>query len=84
MIDLSTKYLGFKLNGPIVVSSTPLSESIDNCAAWKMQARRRSCLRRSSRSSWPLNHARSTRIFRAAPNLLPSRSVICPISTTTA
>ena len=30
MIDLSTKYLGLKLNGPIVVSSTPLSESIDN------------------------------------------------------
>jgi dihydroorotate dehydrogenase (fumarate) len=30
MIDFSTKYLGLKLNGPIVVSSTPLSESIDN------------------------------------------------------
>ena len=30
MIDLSTKYLGLKLKGPIVVSSTPLSESIDN------------------------------------------------------
>jgi dihydroorotate dehydrogenase (fumarate) len=30
MIDLSTRYLGHKLNGPIVVSSTPLSESIDN------------------------------------------------------
>lgn len=30
MIDLSTSYLGLKLNGPIVVSSTPLSESIDN------------------------------------------------------
>jgi len=30
MIDLSTTYLGFKLSGPIVVSSTPLSESIDN------------------------------------------------------
>jgi dihydroorotate dehydrogenase (fumarate) len=30
MIDVSTKYLGLKLNGPIVVSSTPLSESIDN------------------------------------------------------
>ena len=30
MIDLSTKYLGLKLNGPIVVSSTPLSESIEN------------------------------------------------------
>ena len=30
MIDLSTTYLGIKLNGPIVVSSTPLSESIDN------------------------------------------------------
>jgi dihydroorotate dehydrogenase (fumarate) len=30
MIDLSTKYLGLKLDGPIVVSSTPLSESIDN------------------------------------------------------
>ncbi|MGC9159026.1 MAG: dihydroorotate dehydrogenase-like protein [Terracidiphilus sp.] len=30
MIDFSTHYLGFKLNGPIVVSSTPLSEKIDN------------------------------------------------------
>jgi len=30
MIDVSTKYLGLKLNGPIVVSSTPLSESIEN------------------------------------------------------
>ncbi len=30
MIDFSTTYLGLKLNGPIVVSSTPLSESIDN------------------------------------------------------
>ncbi len=30
MIDFSTKYLGLKLKGPIVVSSTPLSESIDN------------------------------------------------------
>ncbi|MGD0295111.1 MAG: dihydroorotate dehydrogenase-like protein [Terracidiphilus sp.] len=30
MIDFSTKYLGMKLKGPVVVSSTPLSESIDN------------------------------------------------------
>src|ERR1035441_8807097 len=30
MIDFSTNYLGLKLEGPIVVSSTPLSESIDN------------------------------------------------------
>jgi dihydroorotate dehydrogenase (fumarate) len=30
MTDLSTNYLGFKLNSPIVVSSTPLSESLDN------------------------------------------------------
>jgi dihydroorotate dehydrogenase (fumarate) len=30
MIDFSTTYLGLKLNGPIVVSSTPLSESVDN------------------------------------------------------
>jgi dihydroorotate dehydrogenase (fumarate) len=30
MIDLKTDYLGLKLNGPIVVSSTPLSESLDN------------------------------------------------------
>ena len=30
MIDFSTPYLGLKLNGPIVVSSTPLAESIDN------------------------------------------------------
>jgi len=30
MIDFSTKYLGLKLNGPIVVSGTPLSESLDN------------------------------------------------------
>jgi len=30
MIDVSTKYLGLKLNGPIVVSSTPLSESIES------------------------------------------------------
>jgi dihydroorotate dehydrogenase (fumarate) len=30
MIDFSTEYLGLKLNGPIVVSSTPLSESLDN------------------------------------------------------
>jgi dihydroorotate dehydrogenase (fumarate) len=30
MIDIGTTYLGLKLNGPIVVSSTPLSESLDN------------------------------------------------------
>ena len=30
MIDFSTEYLGLKLNGPIVVSSTPLSDSTDN------------------------------------------------------
>jgi dihydroorotate dehydrogenase (fumarate) len=30
MTDISLQYLGMKLNGPIVVSSTPLSESIDN------------------------------------------------------
>jgi dihydroorotate dehydrogenase (fumarate) len=30
MIDFSTHYMGLKLNGPIVVSSTPLSESLDN------------------------------------------------------
>lgn len=30
MIDFSTHYLGLKLNGPIMVSSTPLSESLDN------------------------------------------------------
>jgi dihydroorotate dehydrogenase (fumarate) len=30
VIDFSTQYLGLKLNGPIVVSSTPLAESIDN------------------------------------------------------
>jgi dihydroorotate dehydrogenase (fumarate) len=29
MIDFSTRYLGLKLSGPIVVSSTPLSESVD-------------------------------------------------------
>jgi dihydroorotate dehydrogenase (fumarate) len=30
MIDFSTQYLGLNLSGPIVVSSTPLSESIDH------------------------------------------------------
>lgn len=30
MIDLRTEYLGLKLKSPIVVSSTPLSESLDN------------------------------------------------------
>ena len=30
MIDLKTNYLGLQLKGPIVVSSTPLSESLDN------------------------------------------------------
>jgi dihydroorotate dehydrogenase (fumarate) len=30
MIDLSTDYLGLTLKSPIVVSSTPLSESIRN------------------------------------------------------
>lgn len=30
MIDVSTKYLGLKLNSPIIVSSTPLSESLEN------------------------------------------------------
>lgn len=30
MIDLSTEYLGLKLKGPLMVSSTPLSESIHN------------------------------------------------------
>jgi dihydroorotate dehydrogenase (fumarate) len=30
MIDISMQYLGMKLNGPILVSSTPLSDSLDN------------------------------------------------------
>lgn len=30
MIDISMPYLGMNLNGPIVVASTPLSDSIDN------------------------------------------------------
>ena len=30
MIDLSTQYLGLNLKSPIVVSSTPLSESVEN------------------------------------------------------
>ena len=30
MIDVSMQYLGLKLSSPIVVASTPLSESIDN------------------------------------------------------
>jgi dihydroorotate dehydrogenase (fumarate) len=30
MVDLSTEYLGLKLKNPLVVSSTPLSESIQN------------------------------------------------------
>ncbi len=30
MMDFSTQYLGLKLSGPIVVSSTPLSDSLDN------------------------------------------------------
>jgi dihydroorotate dehydrogenase (fumarate) len=30
MIDISMQYLGMKLSGPIVVASTPLSESTDN------------------------------------------------------
>jgi dihydroorotate dehydrogenase (fumarate) len=30
MIDISMQYLGLNLNGPIVVASTPLSDSLDN------------------------------------------------------
>jgi dihydroorotate dehydrogenase (fumarate) len=30
MIDIAMQYMGMKLSGPIVVASTPLSESIDN------------------------------------------------------
>lgn len=30
MIDISMQYLGLELSGPIVVASTPLSDSIDN------------------------------------------------------
>lgn len=30
MTDLSMQYLGMNLNGPIVIASTPLSESLDN------------------------------------------------------
>src|SRR6202034_2212538 len=30
MTDISMRYLGIKLSGPIAVASTPLSESIDN------------------------------------------------------
>src|SRR5271167_2324962 len=30
MIDVSMQYLGLKLSSPIVIASTPLSESIDN------------------------------------------------------
>ena len=30
MVDFATQYMGLKLSGPLVVSSTPLSESVDN------------------------------------------------------
>jgi len=30
MIDLTTTYLGLKLRNPLVVSASPLTESIDN------------------------------------------------------
>ncbi len=30
MIDIATEYMGMKLSGPIVVASTPLSDSLDN------------------------------------------------------
>jgi dihydroorotate dehydrogenase (fumarate) len=30
MVDMSMQYLGMKLSGPVVVASTPLSESLDN------------------------------------------------------
>ncbi len=43
MIDFSTQYLGLKLSGPIVVSSTPLSETIDNVRRMEDAAPRRLC-----------------------------------------
>ncbi|MHB8389336.1 MAG: dihydroorotate dehydrogenase-like protein, partial [Acidobacteriaceae bacterium] len=30
MMDLSTEYLGLKLKNPLVVSSSPLTESVEN------------------------------------------------------
>ena len=52
MIDISTEYLGLKLNGPIVVSSTPLSESIDNIRRMEDAGASAIVLPRSLRSSW--------------------------------
>ena len=51
MIDLSMQYLGLKLSGPIVVASTPLSESIDNIRQHGGCGASQSCSRRSLKSS---------------------------------
>ena len=51
MIDFSTQYLGLKLSGPIVVSSTPLSETFDNVRRMEDPAHRQSFSPRCLKSS---------------------------------
>ena len=72
MIDVSTKYLGLKLNGPIVVSSTPLSESLENVR--RMEDAGASAIVLTSLFE---------EISRAAQNRSPSRLAIFPTSMTT-
>jgi len=76
MIDFSTEYLGLKLGGPIVVSSTPLSESLDNIRRMEDAGASAVVLISLLKSNWNWNRAHWTRISRGALSLLQSRSVI--------
>ena len=78
MIDLTTNYLGLKLNGPIVVSSTPLSESSENVRRMEDAGASAIVLTSLFEEQLALESRPSTRICPAVRNPLPSRSAICP------
>ena len=82
MIDFSTQYLGLKLNGPIVVSSTPLSESIDNIR--RMEEAGASAIVLTSLFEEQLELESRALDEDLSPSPLPSPLTTCPILTTIA
>jgi dihydroorotate dehydrogenase (fumarate) len=82
MIDFSTKYMGLKLKGPIVVSSTPLSESIDNIR--RMEDSGAAAVVLTSLFEEQLELESKALDEDGVPSRLPNRLAICPIWTITA
>jgi dihydroorotate dehydrogenase (fumarate) len=79
MIDFSTQYLGMKLSGPIVVSSTPLSESIDNIRRMEDAGRLGDRAHSLFEEQLALESRALDEDLSRGTSPLPSRSATCPI-----